>query len=146
MLFLMLLWMSASLRRPLDLSTDRPIQWRRGSGTILAPFPLLWRLALGSPGVYGGNFLLESRVDEAVAFERVEALEVGRDDEAGKGLAAAACGKSVKHASCRVVERVCMRRDTMNGAAGPRRTGHVGHFHMRSFEAHRYRLPKRRLC
>lgn len=57
----------------------------------LVALPLLWRLALGRPGVDGGDFLLEGGVDEAVALEGVETLELGGDDERRKSLAAAAC-------------------------------------------------------
>jgi hypothetical protein len=46
--------------------------------------------------VYGGNLLLEGGVDEAVALEGVEALEVRGDDEAGEGLAAAAWEESAR--------------------------------------------------
>ena len=40
----------------------------------------------------GGDFGLEGCVDESVALERVEALELGGDDDGGEGLAAAAWG------------------------------------------------------
>jgi hypothetical protein len=40
--------------------------------------------------VYGGDFVLERSVGQPVAFEGVETLELGGNDEAGECLAAAA--------------------------------------------------------
>lgn len=51
---------------------------------------LLGCLALGGPGVDNGDFILEGGVDEAVALERVEALELRRDDDRVEGLTTAA--------------------------------------------------------
>lgn len=56
----------------------------------LVALVLVGGLALCGPGVDGGDLVLESRVDQAVALERVEALELGRDDERGESLTAAA--------------------------------------------------------
>lgn len=81
--------LACSLIRPLDMSPHRPIQRRRRSVPLLVP--LGGRLALGRPGVDGGNLLLERGVDEAVPLEGLEVLELGGDDEGGEGLAAATC-------------------------------------------------------
>jgi hypothetical protein len=51
---------------------------------------LLRCLALGGPGVDNGDFVLEGGVNEAMALERVEALELRRDDDRVEGLATAA--------------------------------------------------------
>jgi hypothetical protein len=53
--------------------------------------PLLGSLALGAPGVDGGDLGLEGGVDGAVPLQGVEALELRRDDQGCKGLATAAC-------------------------------------------------------
>lgn len=79
---------AALLRRALDLPADGAVRGRRGG--CARALPLVGRLALGRPGVDGGDFLLEGGVDEAVALEGVEALELGGDDERGECLAAAA--------------------------------------------------------
>lgn len=78
---------SALRPRPLDMTTHGAIQRRRIRG--LVALPLVGSLALRGPGVDAGNLVLESRVDEAVALERVEALELRGDDERREGLAAA---------------------------------------------------------
>lgn len=78
-----------SAHRPLDLPADGAVRGRRGGGA--GALPLLGGLTLGGPGVDGGNLLLEGGVDEAVALEGVEALELRGDDEGGEGLTAAAC-------------------------------------------------------
>lgn len=75
--------------RPLDLPAHGAVQRRSRSG--LVPLPLLGGLALCRPGVDGGDLVLEGGVYEAVALQRVEALELGRHDERGECLAAAAC-------------------------------------------------------
>lgn len=80
------------LRGPFNAPAHGPLHGRRNTAV---PLPLLGGLALGGPGVDGGNLLLEGGVDEAVALERVEAAELGGDDERGEGLAAAAWGSSV---------------------------------------------------
>jgi len=88
---------SASLRSALDVTTHGTSERRAGSaatislGLGLVALPLVGGLALCGPGVYGGDFVLEGGVDEAVALERREALELRGDDERGEGLAAAAC-------------------------------------------------------
>lgn len=79
------------LLRALDLPADGAGHRRPGLG--LVPLPLVGGLALCRPGVDGGDLLLEGGVDEAVALEGAEALELGGDDERRKGLAAAACGR-----------------------------------------------------
>lgn len=61
------------------------------SGGALA-LVLLLGLALCGPGVDAGDFGLEGGVDEAVALERVEALELGGHDEGVEGLSTAAYG------------------------------------------------------
>lgn len=50
---------------------------------------LVWRLALGAPGVYLGDFLLEGGVDQAVTLQRVLANKLGRHDEGCECLATA---------------------------------------------------------
>lgn len=57
---------------------------------LLHLLPLLRGVALGRPGVDGGNLGLEDRVDEAVPRERVLALKLRGDDDGVEGLAAAA--------------------------------------------------------
>lgn len=47
-------------------------------------------LTLCGPGVDVGDLVLEGGVDEAMALEGVEALELGGDDEGVEGLSAAA--------------------------------------------------------
>ena len=56
----------------------------------LVTLPFLRRLALCRPGVDGSDFGLESRVDKSMAFEGVEALELGRDNDGSESLTAAA--------------------------------------------------------
>ncbi len=78
------------------MTTHGASERRAGSTTAslglgLVALPLVGGLALCGPGVYGGDFVLEGGVDEAVALERREALELRGDDERGEGLAAAAC-------------------------------------------------------
>lgn len=51
--------------------------------------PLLRRLAFRGPGVDGGDFVFQGRVDEAVPLEGLEVLELGGYDEGCEGLAAA---------------------------------------------------------
>lgn len=77
-----------SRTRALDVAPDSPVHG--GPRLGLVPLPLVWRLAFCRPGVDGGNLLLESGVGQAVALEGVEALELGRDDEASECLTAAA--------------------------------------------------------
>lgn len=74
--------------RTFDLAIDGALERRRNLAAIA--IPLLGGLALCRPGVDGGDFLLESGVDEAVALERVEASKLGRDDEGCECLSAAA--------------------------------------------------------
>ena len=69
----------ASLRRADNMPIDGAIQ-RRGIRASV-PLPLLGRLTLCGPGVDGGNLLLEGGVDETMALEGVEALELRGDDE-----------------------------------------------------------------
>ena len=52
---------------------------------------LLGSLAFCGPGVDSCDFVLGRGVDEAMALERVEALELRRDDEGVESLTAAAC-------------------------------------------------------
>lgn len=53
--------------------------WRIGCFLRLG---VLFRcLALGGPSVDDGDFFLEGSIDETVALERVEALELGRHDD-----------------------------------------------------------------
>lgn len=68
---------------------NRTIQRRRSS--ILLLLPLLRCLALRRPGVDGGDFVLERRVDEAVPLKGLEVLELGGYDQRCEGLAAATC-------------------------------------------------------
>ena len=75
--------------RSLDVTTYSAIQRRRI--LFVVALPLLGRLALCGPGVDAGNLVLEGGVDEAVALERVEALELRGDDEGRERLAAATC-------------------------------------------------------
>lgn len=71
-----------------------------------------------------GNLLLEGGVYESVALERVEALELGGDDDGGKGLTTAACRFTVS---------------PWNGmdASGEKKkhTRHVSHFDMCGLQA-----------
>lgn len=69
------------------MSSHCTIQRRCRSIPLLVP--LLGRLAFGRPGVDGGDFVLERRVDEAVPLEGFEVFELGGDDEGGEGLATA---------------------------------------------------------
>lgn len=64
-------------------------QYTRRLGVAL--LMLLGGLALGRPGVDGGNLVLERRVDDSVSFQRVEADKLGGNDEGCKGLAATTC-------------------------------------------------------
>lgn len=52
---------------------------------------LLGCLALGGPSVDDSDLVLERSVDNAMTLKRVEALELGGDDNGGEGLTAAAC-------------------------------------------------------
>lgn len=73
-------------RSSVYLTTDSALS---GCSALVA-LPLLGSLALCRPGVDGCDFGLESRVDESVALEGVEALELRGDDDGGESLAAAA--------------------------------------------------------
>lgn len=56
----------------------------------LLRLPLRRRETPGRPGVDPADLLLERAIDQPVPLQRRLALEVGRDDERGEGLAAAA--------------------------------------------------------
>lgn len=67
---------------------------RRAIGPVvllLVALPLLGGLALGAPGVDGGDLVAQRRVDGPVPLQAVLPREVRRYDERGEGLAAAAC-------------------------------------------------------
>jgi hypothetical protein len=73
--------------------------------------------------VDGSDFVLEGGVDEAVALERVEALELGRNDEGVEGLSAAACVRVCKFSNSEVLPW------TVGGVGrGEERTRHVSDF------------------
>lgn len=85
--------MERSRVHALDVTADGAVH--RGAGLAAAELgalalPLLGRLALGAPGVDGGDLGLEGGVDGAVPLQRVEADELRRDDQGREGLAAAA--------------------------------------------------------
>lgn len=52
---------------------------------------LLGCLAFGGPSVDDGDFLLEGSIDETMALERVEALELRRYNKGVERLTTAAC-------------------------------------------------------
>lgn len=77
------------------------------------------------------DLVLEGSVHNAMTLKRVEALELGGDDNRGKGLTAAACDNQ----SSMSVEFERQRRDRLEGFRGVQLTRHICDFDVGGLEA-----------
>lgn len=89
-LILLAVRISFHIQTLLSLHIHIPLRQRRRRSSLILRM-LLRRLTLGRPRMDARDLVLERRINQAVALQRVEALELRRHDQRCEGLAAAAC-------------------------------------------------------